>query len=101
MIHHPICVLSPSWPSAFRPRQNLTQTLLTAVFRGQIPEGEWLNAQKLAAEFGVSATPVREALLELAAVGLVEMQHNRGTVVRPFKARELRDIYHLRAILEA
>ena len=95
-----------SMPQLFRPlpqralRQNLTQTLLTAVFRGQLPEGEWLNVQKLAAEFGVSATPVREALLELAAVGLVEMQHNRGTVVRPFNARELRDIYHLREILE-
>lgn len=81
-------------------RQNLTQNLLSAIFRGQLREREWLNAQKLAAEFGVSATPVREALLELAAVGLVEIQHNRGTVVRPFNASDLRDIYHLREILE-
>jgi DNA-binding GntR family transcriptional regulator len=98
--------LAPASAKVFGPllqralRQNLTQSLLTAIFRGQLREGEWLNAQKLAADFNVSATPVREALLELAAIGLVEMRHNRGTVVRPFSAQALRDIYHLREILE-
>ena len=47
-------------------RQNVVASLLKAIFRGQIGEGDWLNAQKLAANLGVSATPVREALGELA-----------------------------------
>lgn len=81
-------------------RRNVIASLLTAIFKGQLREGDWLNAQQLAAQFGVSATPVREALVEMAAVGIVEMQHNRGTVVRPFGPVQLQDIYHLRRVLE-
>jgi len=81
-------------------RRNVIASLLTAIFKGQLREGDWLNAQQLAEQFGVSATPVREALVEMAAVGIVEMQHNRGTVVRPFGPVQLQDIYHLRRVLE-
>jgi DNA-binding GntR family transcriptional regulator len=81
-------------------RRNVVASLLAAIFRGQLREGGWLNAQQLAEQFGVSATPVREALVELAAVGIVEMQHNRGTVVRPFGPVQVQDIYHLRRVLE-
>ncbi len=81
-------------------RQGLVGSLLNAIFKGQLKEGDWLNMQKLAEQFGVSATPVREALVELAAVGIVEMQHNRGTVVRPFGPVQLQDIFHVRRVLE-
>ena len=79
----------------------MVDSLLAAIFRGQLREGQWLNTQKLAAQLGVSGTPVREALVELATIGLVEMQHNLGTVTRRFGPLELEEIYHLRAVLEA
>lgn len=81
-------------------RQNLVASLLTAIFKGKLRAGDWLNAQKLAAQFGVSATPIREALLELVSVGVVEMQHNRGSVVRPFGPAQLQAIYQVRRVLE-
>ncbi len=81
-------------------RRNAVASLLAAIFKGQLKAGDWLNAQKLAEQFGVSATPIREALVELAGVGIVEMQHNRGTSVRPFGPVQLQDIYRLRRVLE-
>ena len=82
-------------------RQSVVVSLLNAVFRAQLRAGDWLNAKKLAEQLGVSATPVREALVELGTIGIVETQHNRGTMVRSFGLVELRDIYHLRRVLEA
>jgi DNA-binding GntR family transcriptional regulator len=54
----------------------------------------------LASEFGVSRTPVREALRQLQATGLVELLPNRGAVVRGPSAREIREAYEVRAELE-
>jgi DNA-binding GntR family transcriptional regulator len=82
-------------------RQDLLGTLLTAIFQGQIEAGQALNIQALAQRFGVSATPIREALVQLATIGMVEMRHNYGTVARKFGPDELREIYHLRSLLES
>jgi DNA-binding GntR family transcriptional regulator len=82
-------------------RQDLLSTLLTAIFQGKIEAGKTLNIQRLAAKFGVSATPIREALVQLATIGMVEMRHNYGTVARKFGPVELREIYHLRSLLES
>lgn len=81
-------------------RHDVTSRLLTAIFRGELPEGTRLVAQTLAKQFGISATPVRESLLEMEAVGMVEFPHNRGAVVKPWGRRQLREVYHLRRILE-
>jgi DNA-binding GntR family transcriptional regulator len=82
-------------------RQDLLSTLLTAIFQGKIEAGQPLNIQRLAVRFGVSATPVREALVQLATIGMVEMRHNYGTVARRFGPEELKEIYHLRSLLES
>lgn len=82
-------------------RHDLLGTLLTAMFHGEIKAGQTLNIQRLAMRFGVSATPVREALVQLATIGMVEMRHNYGTVARRFGPDELKEIFHLRAILES
>lgn len=66
-----------------------------------MPAGTRLVIRKLATQFGISATPIREALVELEAIGIVQFAHNRGAVVRPFGRQQLREIYHLRRILEA
>ena len=81
-------------------RHEVVRRLLAAIFRGELTEGTRLVAQKLATRFGISTTPIREALLELEAVGVVEFPHNRGAVVKAFGPRQLREIYHLRRILE-
>jgi DNA-binding GntR family transcriptional regulator len=82
-------------------REHVFETLLQAIVCGEIKAGDWLNHQRLAERFEVSATPVREALQELASFGIVDNQHNRGTVVRPFGPVQLEEIYFIRALLEA
>jgi DNA-binding GntR family transcriptional regulator len=66
----------------------------------QIPIGAQLRQADLAAEFGVSRTPVREALRQLQAGGLVEVVPNRGAVVRIPTPWEVRHAYEVRAELE-
>jgi len=81
-------------------RHEVAKSLVTAIFERRIPANSRLVVQKLAAQFGVSATPVREALLELEVIGIIETTHNRGAVVKHFGRQELRDIFHLRRVLE-
>lgn len=82
-------------------RHEVMLRLLKAIFLGELAAGSRLMVLKLAERLGTSSTPIREALVELDAVGVVEFVHNRGAVVAPFGPDELREIYHLRRILEA
>lgn len=81
-------------------RQQVTSRILAAVFQGRFRPGEHLVVQPLAAALDVSSTPVREALLELASLGIVDLLPNRGAVVRPFGPREVREISQIRRVLE-
>ena len=81
-------------------RHDVVVQLLREIFEGTLPAGTRLIIMKLAKQFGTSSTPCREALVELASVGVVEFMHNRGAVVTPFGPSELREIYQLRRILE-
>jgi DNA-binding GntR family transcriptional regulator len=78
----------------------LAATIQARVLSGAIATGTRLRQESLAAEFGVSRTPVREALRKLQASGLVEVQPNRGALVRRPTAREVREAYEVRAELE-
>ncbi len=78
----------------------LAATLQARVLSGEIPTGARLRQEALAEEFGVSRTPVREALRKLQATGLVEVRPNRGALVRAPNAREIREAYEVRAELE-
>ena len=71
-----------------------------AILDGVLKPGERLRAEALARRFGTSRTPVREALLQLEAQGLVEVEPNRGAVVRTFDRDDLFDLYQVRALLE-
>ncbi|MGO4856989.1 GntR family transcriptional regulator [Arthrobacter sp. 2MCAF14] len=64
-------------------------------------QGTFLNEQELAAEIGVSRTPVREALLLLVSDGLVELIPQRGAYVPPVTGREMSELMELRGILES
>jgi DNA-binding GntR family transcriptional regulator len=56
--------------------------------------------EELAARYGVSRIPLREALRTLESEGLVVMEHNRGAICRPLDGPDLADLYQLRAALE-
>ena len=71
-----------------------------AILDGELKPGERLRAEALAQRFGTSRTPIREALLQLEAQGLVQVEHNRGAVVRTFDRDDLRDLYEVRALIE-
>jgi DNA-binding GntR family transcriptional regulator len=82
--------------SAVRVREQLQD----AILEGVLKPGERLRAEALAQRYGTSRTPVREALLQLEAQGLVEVEPNRGAVVRAFDRADLLDLYEVRALLE-
>jgi DNA-binding GntR family transcriptional regulator len=82
------------------PSGSLYDMLRQRILEGRHAPGERLVEQRLAGEFGVSRTPVRETLARLQAEGLVEIYPNRGAVVRAFTPQHLRDTYGLRAVLE-
>src|SRR3954466_15611687 len=70
------------------------------VLWGGVASGSGLRQESLAAEFGVSRTPVREALRKLQAAGIVQLEPHRGARVRGPSAREVREAYEVRAELE-
>lgn len=92
-------IIDPLTQSALR--RDLVARLMRSIFQGELPAGTKLVAQKLAQRFGVSPTPVREALLELESAGMVQFIHNRGAVVKPVGPQEIQEIYHVRRVLEA
>ncbi len=71
-----------------------------AIFEGKIKPEERLTIERIAADLGISRTPVREALKALEADGIVSILPNRGAVVRRFDSDELRDRYSVRSQLE-
>jgi DNA-binding GntR family transcriptional regulator len=78
----------------------LAANLQARVLSGELPSGTRLRQEALAEEFGVSRTPVREALRQLQSTGLVELLPNRGAIVRGPSARDIREAYEVRAELE-
>jgi DNA-binding GntR family transcriptional regulator len=81
-------------------RQTIVQSLLADVFQGRIRAGAHLVTQELAARFGVSHTPVREALITLAGIGIIDLLPNRGAVVRRVTPHEVREVCQVRRVLE-
>lgn len=81
-------------------RQQVTSRLMTAIFQGRFRSGQRLVVDNLAGAYQASPTPVREALVELASLGLVALIPNRGAVVQPFGPQEIREISEVRRLLE-
>jgi DNA-binding GntR family transcriptional regulator len=81
-------------------RPKIVQSLLTDVFRGRLRAGQHLVTQELANRFGVSHTPIREALIALAGIGVIDLLPNRGALVRRVTAKDVREICQVRRALE-
>ncbi len=79
----------------------VTDQLMRAIFMQKICAGDRLIVANVAQQLGTSASPVREALVELAGLGLVDLLPNRGAVCLPFGRRQLREIFDVRRVLEA
>lgn len=80
--------------------QFVMEHLTHAILTGRLPSGQPLVETELAAQFGVSKTPVREALKTLAGRGLVVMSEYKGAMVRTVDAVMARSVYDVRLLLE-
>jgi DNA-binding GntR family transcriptional regulator len=78
----------------------IVEQLRDAVLGGAYPSGAQLRQDALAASFGVSRIPVREALLQLEAEGLVQIVPHKGAVVTGLSRAEVDDVFELRGLLE-
>ncbi|MFD5559894.1 MULTISPECIES: GntR family transcriptional regulator [Kitasatospora] len=83
-----------------RLRDQVAHALRAALISGELRPGVVYSAPALAADFGVSATPVREAMLDLAREGLVEAVRNKGFRVTELSDRDLDEFTEIRALIE-
>lgn len=72
-----------------------------SIVEGRYAPGQRLVEQRIADELGISRTPVREAIRQLEASGLVVTERNRGAIVRPLTRQDIMDSYELRGHLES
>jgi len=91
---------SPARPLATATSEWIAAALRQAILRGEFKEGQPLLQDEVAARFGVSKIPAREALLQLKAEGLVSFYPNRGAIVSELSAGEVTEIYTIRIALE-
>jgi DNA-binding GntR family transcriptional regulator len=81
--------------------EEVAELLRQRIFRRELEPGSWIDEMKLAEEYGISRTPLREALKVLAAEGLVTMKVRRGAYVTEVSEKDLSDVYHLLSLLES
>jgi DNA-binding GntR family transcriptional regulator len=91
-------------PAALAPRalyEEVADRLRERIFGRELEPGAWIDEQKIAVELGISRTPLREALKVLAVEGLVTMKLRRGAYVTEMSRDDVRQVYHLLALLES
>jgi DNA-binding GntR family transcriptional regulator len=81
--------------------EEVAELLRQRIFSRELAPGSWIDEMKLAEEYGISRTPLREALKVLAAEGLVTMKVRRGAYVTEVSEKDLSDVYHLLSLLES
>ncbi|WP_407314145.1 GntR family transcriptional regulator [Pseudomonas sp. nanlin1] len=81
-------------------RSMIEEKLRTAILDGRLPRGMAVRQQELASLYGVSRMPVREALRQLEAQGLLQVTHHKGAVVAPLISDDAEETYALRILLE-
>jgi len=79
----------------------VAERLRQRIFDRDLAPGSWIDELKIAEAYGISRTPLREALKVLAAEGLVTMKVRRGAYVTEVSERDLSDVYYLLSLLES
>jgi DNA-binding GntR family transcriptional regulator len=102
-LYKPILARTPILPSAL-PRQTLVATAVGAlrprIISGEFQEGESLNQVTIAREYAISRIPLREAMRQLEAEGLLVFQPGKGAVVSSLSISEIGEVIDLRAKIE-
>ncbi|NMG48240.1 FCD domain-containing protein [Azoarcus communis] len=80
--------------------QEVAERLRQRIFAHELPPGTWVDEQALAEQYGISRTPLREALKVLASEGLVTLKPRRGCYVTEISERDLDEIFTVMAMLE-
>jgi DNA-binding GntR family transcriptional regulator len=80
-------------------RQQIADALRDEILTGRLRAGRRFTVKEIAETYGVSATPVREALVDLAAQGLLEVEQHRGFQVRQFTAADFRSLTEARTFV--
>ncbi|MBK9018489.1 MAG: GntR family transcriptional regulator [Sulfuritalea sp.] len=80
--------------------EQVAERLRNRIFAHEIPQGGWIDEQALAAEYGISRTPLREALKVLAAEGLVVLKPRRGCYVTELSENDIDEVFPVMALLE-
>jgi DNA-binding GntR family transcriptional regulator len=78
----------------------VVSSLRESILNGHFEPGEKLDQDKIAAEFNVSRTPIREALKVLASEGFVEIQSYHGAFIPRFSRQDVQDVYEVRSVIE-
>ncbi|NBX53868.1 MAG: GntR family transcriptional regulator [Betaproteobacteria bacterium] len=81
--------------------EEVAERLRQRIFARELMPGSWIDEMKISQEYGISRTPLREALKVLATEGLVTMKLRRGAYVTEVSDKDLKDVYHLLALLES
>ncbi len=81
--------------------EEVAELLRGRIFSRELAPGDWVDELKIAAELEISRTPLREAIKVLATEGLITMKMRRGAYVTEVNDKDLRDVFHLMAVLEA
>ncbi|WP_407287038.1 GntR family transcriptional regulator [Streptomyces sp. BP-8] len=80
-------------------RQQIADALRDELLAGRLPSGHPFTVKEIADQYGVSATPVREALLDLSAQGLLDVEQHRGFKVHAFTAGDFRAMVEARTLI--
>jgi len=80
--------------------EEVAERLREQIFAHELAPGSWLDEQALALQFGISRTPMREAIKVLASEGLVTMKMRRGAYVTEVDRRDLEQIFTILSLLE-
>ncbi|QAY68353.1 GntR family transcriptional regulator [Paenibacillus protaetiae] len=89
-----------SWLTGASLGEAVSSELRFQILRGTLPHGEVLSENRIASDFGISRSPVREALRTLAGEGLLELER-MGAVVRGMDARDIQELYDVRYLIES
>jgi DNA-binding GntR family transcriptional regulator len=81
--------------------QEVADRLRQQIYSRTLEPGSWIDEMKLSEEFGISRTPLREALKVLAVEGLVTMKLRRGAYVTEVSRDDVAQVYHLLALVES